>query len=487
MNIFKRAWISIMRRKTNSIILLLIVFILANVLLITLTVTTSLKNTEQMVLKQFPPAVKIKLNYRNDDSKTMPDSTPEMAEKLYKKTNNIVNNYDYSLLTGLEKTTETKLSNLPGTEVFEDVPLDLLLKGTQVEKTNLVTKEEGKMILGNGLSESDIKEGKNKVIVSKQFAEANGLEIGTRFPLNRTIKKIFKLGDEGEVIYSEDIELEVAGIMEIFQVEEFIKKQAIEPTRSTMDIFEMEKLANTLYAPNHYVNEIIKDTRARILDKNPENPVITPEYVASKVIEPEFILNDMKDLNDFTNAAKEVYNKKYFDINSTAKEYEIVAKPLSSMERLLSIVFKVTIIASIVILTLVLCIFMYLRQKEMGIFLALGERRKNIVGQLMIETLIVALVGATLAIATSLIFSNMLSDNLLNSLMMPTKDIQNVITSSLNTNQSITPELILGQYQGGFSIMTLLVFYGTTIITIIVSQLATVLYLLRLNPKKILM
>ncbi|MFV0381559.1 MAG: ABC transporter permease, partial [Breznakia sp.] len=41
---------------------------------------------------------------------------------------------------------------------------------------------------------------------------------------------------------------------------------------------------------------------------------------------------------------------------------------------------------------------MYLRQKEMGIFLALGEKRKNIIIQLLIETLMIAFIGTMLAI-----------------------------------------------------------------------------------------
>ncbi|MFV0381562.1 MAG: hypothetical protein ACK5KR_05020 [Breznakia sp.] len=87
MKIFKRAWISITRRKNNSLILLFIVFLLANVLLTTLALTTSLKETEKSVLKQFPPSVSIEFNYENEaeGKEEFPEPTADMAERCIKK------------------------------------------------------------------------------------------------------------------------------------------------------------------------------------------------------------------------------------------------------------------------------------------------------------------------------------------------------------------------------------------------------------------
>lgn len=74
-------------------------------------------------------------------------------------------------------------------------------------------------------------------------------------------------------------------------------------------------------------------------------------------------------------------------------------------------------------------------------------------------------------------------DNTMNSLLTSTTNQSAVMGSGYGLNV----EEIANQYQGGFSLIALFVFYLTLIITIVVSQLATMLYLLRLNPKKILM
>ena len=62
---------------------------------------------------------------------------------------------------------------------------------------------------------------------------------------------------------------------------------------------------------------------------------------------------------------------------------------------------------------------MYLRQKEMGIYLALGEKKSKIIGQLLLESLVVCIVGASLAILTSMVFSNMLADSALQAMLTP--------------------------------------------------------------------
>lgn len=496
MKIFKRAWISIIRRKANSLVLLLIVFLLANILLTTLSVTTSLKETQKTVLKQFPPIVNIDINYDNDDENwKLPNPTADMAEKLYAETSDIVKSYDYSLVLGLYKNSSIKSPTISTSdeinEMLKAAELNILtIYGSQLSQPSLVLKNEGKLINGKGFSESDIKEGKPKIIVTKQFADSNGLEVGSFISLER---KLFKSEDysgaglpENSPYFSETIDLEVTGIIEINSVEKYIKQQEIKPDNDVTKANEIQQIANTVYSTNSFLNPLVKDNVSRSLEADPDQDEESLGFKQPTIVTPEYILKDMNDLDKFTKTAENIYNKNDYTIISAAKEYEVIAKPLKATEDLLDLVFKITVVASIVILSLVLCIFMYLRQKEMGIFLALGEKRKKIILQLLIETLIITLIGTTLAIFSSIIFSNILSQNTINSLLAPSNISTNVSTT-FNSDYGLTPEFISNQYQGGFSIITILFFYLVMILTTIISQIATALYLLRLNPKKILM
>lgn len=491
MKILKRAWISITRRKANSLILLLIVFILANVLLTTLSVTTSLKETKKSVLKQFPPIVTVNFNYENlANSTEVPPMNSQMAEELYGKTKNMVKSFDYSTSTSFTRTQGTKPSTMPSPDGFEDIYIDsLFTEGTQLSQTKLVAKGEAKLISGKGFSDEDIKEGKPKIIVSKQFAEANNLDVGSFLATERNLYEWEVSGGmatQGEAYFTEEIDLEVVGIIEIKSIEKFIKKQELKPTKSSNKFFQMQQLADVVYAPNAFINIIREDMNERIFEKYPDGAADSPGAVRPIFVTPEYVLNDMEDLDKFISVAKDVYNENDYIIESAAKEYSVIAKPLTTMEKLLDLIFQITVVASVVILTLVTCIFIYFRQKEMGIYLALGERRIKIVQQLLLETLIVAVVGATLAIFTSMIFSNMLSENTIQSLLAPSNQPEYAVYQPPVENR-LTAEVISEQYQGGFSFMTIIVFYLTIVGTILISQIATALYLLRLNPKKILM
>ncbi len=494
MNIFKRAWISIVRRKTNSIILMLIIFVLANVLLTTLTVTNSLKDTKEIVLKQFTPIVQIDRNYDYNTEENITIPTAEMADKLYANTKSIVKNYDYSTGVRLEAGQDLKLATVPMADDIRKqleghVVKDIKVSGTQLPQTSLVASDEAKMISGKGFSEEDIENGKAKVIVSKQFATDNALSVGSIFTLESVLYAM-ESGENnsysaGDAYYHKEVEVEVAGIIEINEVEEFIKKQEVKENKSYEDISEKLILVNTIYAPNAFIRPINVETNTAFANKNPE---LAEDFLGDgeEHIYPKFVLNDFDDLDAFTKEANKIYNKDEFVVLSASYEYEIMAAPLSSMESLLDLVFKITVFASIVILSLVLCIFMYLRQKEMGIFLALGEQRYKIILQLLIETLLIAVIGGSLAILSSLFFSDLLASSTLQSLMSASSDAMNSGTIGLYSS-GIDVDFISEQFQVGFSALTLGLFYLTMIFTIVVAQIVTAVYLLRLNPKKILM
>ncbi|MGX8851300.1 FtsX-like permease family protein [Amedibacillus sp. YH-ame10] len=510
MGVLKRAWISVLQRKVNSIILLVIVFILANVLLTTLSVNTSIKSTKDSVLSQLSPTVSIDYNQDiwSEENVKIPPLTADMATKLYDRTKDIVKTFDYSQSTGLTAPKEFKEAEILTKEQLEKLQggfssgtsmsgngIVLSMIGTQLS-VKPEESGEGKLLNGKGFSQSDIEKGNFKVLIPKQFAETNGLEVGSKMILTSEIfnTKDFEevMPENGEVKPAKilNYEFEVAGIIEITKLEEFLKKaQSGDISKLADEYFQLSWMTNQLYAPNAAINKINEETMAAHNEINPEQAEENGESSNAFVgyVQPQFILKDMKYLKDFQEEALDIFPEKSYSILSASDAYDVAAKPLKTMGGMLDTIFIVTVVASIVILALVLCIFMYLRQKEMGIFLALGERKTKIIGQLLAETLIVALIGASLAIFTSIIFSNMLADNAMQSLLAPSDDMIGGFISSSSSSPNITPEMISQQYSGGFAVSTILIFYGTMFATIIVAQFTTVLYLLRLSPKKILM
>lgn len=489
MNIIKRAWINISRSKPKTLILLLLVFILANVLFTTLSVTMSLKKTKETVLSQLAPIVKIGPDYdKINNEKDFPEMPVEKADALYEKAKNMVKTYDYNTGYSLETNKGTNLVKLPNEESNEnaDSVTDvadsnyIYTIGTQLNQTNLAEKKEGKLISGNGFNDSDIKEGSPKAIITKQFAETNNLSVGDTLKLTQNIVDSNGSMDaeNSKPIKTFEYEFEIVGIMQINSIDEYIASGG-KNKDDNMVYYTNQDKANSIYVPNAMNLKMINEQVSVIKELHPDEKEL---WAYDRIIEPNYILKDMKDLESFKSMAKTVYANQYVTATSISDAYDTAAKPLTSMEKLLNLIFIITVLASVVILSLVLCIFMYLRQKEMGIFLALGERKTRLVGQLLLETVFVALVGATIALITATVFSNILADNTLQSLLQQASG-----AGAMDYDSAISPELISQQYKGGFSLITIIGFYGVLAGTIIISQVATTLYLLRLNPKKILM
>lgn len=487
MNIIKRAWINISRSKPKTFILLLLVFILANVLFTTLSVTMSLKKTKETVLSQLTPIVNVGPDYEKINSeKDFPEMPVEKADALYEKAKDMVKSYDYNTGYSLETNKGTNLVKLPNKDSEENADSAMgnsnyiYSIGTQLNQTNLIEEKAGKLISGKGFSDSDIKEGTPKAILTKQFAETNNLAVGDTLKLTQNI-----IDSNGSVdaenskpIKTFEYEFEIVGIIQINSIDEYIASGGMKKD-DNMTYYNNQDKANSIYVPNAMNLKMINEQVSVIKELHPDEKAL---WAYDSVIEPNYVLKDMKDLESFKSIAKTVYANKYVTATSISDSYDLAAKPLTSMEELLNLIFIITVIASVVIMSLVLCIFMYLRQKEMGIFLALGERKTRLVGQLLLETVFVALVGATIAIITATIFSNILADNTLQALLQQTSG-----DAAMDYGPGISPELISQQYKGGFSLITILGFYGVLAGTVIISQVATTLYLLRLNPKKILM
>lgn len=484
----KRAFISIMRRKTSSLILLGIVFLLANVLMTTLTVSQSLKKTKTYVLQQFLPTVSIVYDSENYDENA-PEMRAEMADEVYSLTSDIVDSYDYSLNTTISRGNMNLYNVSQAHPELIESNTGISLYGTQLSYTNLVAQKGASLLEGSGFSEQDIQDGNAKAIVSKQFAEVNGISVGTYITLGYELRELVSEDPNaystGDVYYSAQMEVEVVGILQIEEVETYIQQESVATSDNYTEISMINMQANAIYCPNNYVKSI-KDEML-LQQQQHMTPEGFEEFIGSteQSVIPTYNLKTIDDLDVFCEKAYEVYDSHYFTVDSTMDEYEVVAKPLESMESLLDTVFVITVSASIAIMVLILYIFIYLRQKELGIYLALGERRGNIFWQLVVETLVVAIIGATLAVFTSTIFSDMLMNNTIHALLSTTS--QESMYSMTTVNSGMSAQWISEQFQSGFGIETLFVFYGTMVITILISQFAALLYLLRLNPKKILM
>ena len=75
------------------------------------------------------------------------------------------------------------------------------------------------------------------------------------------------------------------------------------------------------------------------------------------------------------------------------EDYESISNPLESMQNMISSVVKGILVVSLLILSLLLFLWTRSRKREVGILLAVGKSKGNIMGQLLTENYLVTVLG----------------------------------------------------------------------------------------------
>ncbi len=379
-NMFKRAWLNITRKRSKSVILFIIMFIIANLVLASLAISNAVDESTNYAKESLGSEIYLNANMEQIkgsmqgmmpsegmDRESIVFDRPEITIELVNEIANseYVLDYTYSL-----------------SAAFEAVNFDLI----EVESSNMM-RGEGNMpntvtginsyafIPGIDTGAIELTEGTffdettdNKVVISYELAEENDLEIGSTLELENT---------ESEEVF----EYEIIGI--------FLSSSEGYENNIYMNIESVEQLlTEEAYNDGDYsVNNVIYYLN------NPENVDLFLEEANSKY--------DLEEMN------------LVLDIDNSA--YEQMAGPLESVGSFSSTILIVVIIAAVFIIALIINNNIKDRKYEMGVLMSLGATKKNIIGQILTELILVATLGFILSIGTSTIVAGALSNSLLDS------------------------------------------------------------------------
>lgn len=134
------------------------------------------------------------------------------------------------------------------------------------------------------------------------------------------------------------------------------------------------------------------------------------------------------------------------------------------MSKISKLVLIISVLASILIITLVTILFLRDRKHELGIYLSLGEKRSKVVGQIVFEVVVVAFVAITISVFTG----NMLAKGFSNSLIQSqkTEQVDNGMGYNMDdyelarlTNSSISEDDVIDAYNISLNPTYILLFY----------------------------
>ncbi|MCY9258101.1 ABC transporter permease [Bacillus spizizenii] len=242
---------------------------------------------------------------------------------------------------------------------------------------------------------------------------------------------------------------------------------------------------------------------------NPYNKLYTP-YTATEALKGDdykntidsavYYMDDAKNMDAFVKAAKKTsIDFNTYTLNTNDQLYQQMVGPIENVASFSKNVVYLVSVAGAVILGLIVMMSIRERKYEMGVLMAIGEKRWKLIGQFLTEILIVAVIAIDLASVTGNLVANQLGNQLLSQQISASSDS----TQTASGQNGQMPSGGGGMGGGMFghnsanvdvidslnvavSMNDMLVLGGIGIIIAIIATLLPSISVLRLHPKTIL-
>ena len=402
-NMLKRSWLSIRRKLGRTIILTLIFFMMANLVLAAFIIKSAVsaemdyaKSTLggtvsiQADMDAIRDSQKEKINKGGDPSEmfksmSRPSVNVKTANEIATTYTDYVKDYSYEVSTSANadnlQTVETKGfgggggMNFPGMPGMDknssasDSTLDANISISGVNAYAYISGVQNETI--------SIKDGtyfdedtNDSAMISYEFAELNSLKVGSEFKLKN--------------IYTEkEITLKIIGIY---------------------DTSDGRSNANTIYMNTN--------TAAKFLSTDDYN---SGNYDVDNV---NYYMVNSEKADEFVTKINEKFtdlSKNNLKVAVDTSEYDSIAGSIESVGGFADTILIIVIIAAIIIITLIVTINVKDRRYEIGVLMSLGANKRNVIGQIATELLIVGTLGFALASVTGTIFAGTLGNAILES------------------------------------------------------------------------
>ncbi|MEA3318399.1 MAG: ABC transporter permease [Bacillota bacterium] len=478
MNFIKRAYWSVTARKGKSLILLVVLAVISVFVLTGLTIQTAAEESSNLARKELGGDVTLTVDRQSlvvnggeerrrqamfqpipidiEDAESLIESEYVEGYNFYSTTSALAADF---MAIGAEEEEESTIeegqaqgSTMPG-RMGGGMNADLDVQGVLYsDAATSFMDGQSEIVEGEHLTADDA--GKMVAMVEENLASENGWSIGDEISIT---------SEETE----ETVTLEIRGI---YSTSAEIPPQA-----------------------------------ERILSMNPYNSIYVPIEVANQLKGEEgvinqaiYYMNDPLNIEAFIAEAKDAGTIDFdtFILNANDQLYQQMMGPIENVSSFSNKIVLLVTIAGSIILGLIVMMTIRERKYEMGVLLAIGEKRKKLVGQFLVEILMVAV----LAMGLSLMTGNYVADAVGNQLL------EQELTASEESNEprSFTNRRgMMGAMGPGGMIQTqevqtieelsigvtdenIIMMVGIGLLVMLVSTIVPALSVLRMNPKAIL-
>lgn len=485
MTFLNRAILYLKRKKSRSILLIFIIFVMSSFVMSGLALKAGAVSETENVQKTLGSSFKLIINSQdpnNIELVTTDTYSYETYAGEYISKNMIA---DITSIDGItdyminsDQIVWTDLELQPG--LFTDSYNNYTSAYTYASKESFFVQMHGTMILpcntsdlhenfrtgafsiteGNGITENS----DSVAVISDRLAKRNNLKLGDTFTIE--IKEgLYEPGDTPSKTWGEPAELKIIGLFSIN--------------------FEQEP---SVYTPeNGYAeNLIFTDWETGLKMKSIQSKGPVPD----KYGEVTFFVSDPSNMNKILEQVKSLdrFDSKYFSAVLDDTAYRATAKSLSLMNMFATLLIIAGIAGCMAILTLVLNMWTKGRKQEIGILLSIGTSKKEIILQLGLECITATLAALILTIALSGTLTGTLCSFAEKIAFPDTKTNEYTIeTETGNLTPTISKNSTVAVHMDyTVSVSEIIIIIITTCFISIGSVTISVIQVIKLNPKSLL-
>ena len=400
MPFYQRSFLYLIRKRTKSLLLLLIFLFVNSMILSTNMILHATERTEAAMQEKTKAKVVCEIA----------DTANMITDKEAEKIKNLANVISVNRM-GQQSAYLTDLTPVTASDSVEPDNQKVCLQSFDDMKADSPFEDQSYRLTDGQLIGTD---NRYSAVVNAGFAEANSLQIGDKISLE---------AEEGKTVT-----VEIIG--------EYLAGNENRQEKSTLAVYRVE---NQIYIDNTAYLELFGDGFYKVSAYTGQ-----PDLLGSLAGEIQEILQDKA------------------EVTTSDALYQQMKAPLTQITRVVELMRMLTFITGTVVVSLLLCMWMRTRQKEMAVFLSMGERKFIIFLQALLEAAVLFLIAMGGACALGLLAA---------------KALQSILLTSVTTDISLDVSL-------QFADIVLLLGIGSVVVVIAV--LISLVPVIRANPKDIL-
>ncbi|MBR4470944.1 MAG: FtsX-like permease family protein [Erysipelotrichaceae bacterium] len=535
MNFINRAIKNVTRRLSKTILLVLTFFLIGNLVIIGLGISSASKSAKTLTRQKMRAVVTYQIDYekvwryadtiededelqefyQNYPRVKVEDVSEFLKDERVRMANSISSNMWYSDQNNsldfvhLGNTREQNMEESQGQSCWTDMNgtmnCETYKEPTFFIKSNMypgmIEFEDGdyQIVSGRFYNQEEIDKGEMVVVISQNLANTNGLVVGDNITLASNYLSTY-ISQAG--ITAEDLEstFEVIGI--------YTHNNPLTPDNSNFDYASpYENPDNMIFMPSTSVYMAQLPMQQKQYDfyaqqypeeeyySNPDNRPSEETMERNMYIENvTLLLDDPLNVDKFV----EDYQSKlsqFTSLDANNDEFNRLAKPLDTLSMYAKFIVWLVVINAIVIITLVTALTLKTREYEIGVLLSVGASKLKVIAQFFIELAIVAIIGFTLSVASGSLISRQIGNMVLEAQIASSDvnteddmyDYNYIDPWSTDYTTDITLDDLVSEYEVTVSPLIIAEIYVLGLAIVLISVIIPSFMIMRYNPKKILM